>query len=527
MEIPREMASDLAAYPRDGRGGAIVYDRPVRTRWLFPLLLLLAPACSGGDKSSGATAAPCASDADCADGELCVTGAVQEIKLEPGDKPVCRASSDVIGHAPPSWTWQPGGRPLAARLCMAQRLDNGTDAAAKARQARQLSLLDAAGVHTIRLDMTWSAIEPKKGQFDYSAYDQKIDAASSAGFDLVGILAYGVPWATTATTSDDRFPPDDPADYADFARHVAQHFQGKIHRYELWNEPNGGYRFFRPDLNGDAARYAQLMVAGAKAVHDGCSDCTVYSAGLFFNQQVVNGAVEFTHDMLSADPRAFDGVDAYGIHPYPLYPPSVGPETNSGGERALGGMIDDLHAVFDLHKVKAPPIAVTEMGWPSYGKVDEAAQARYLAREVLLAASLGLDPLCWFTLADGPDHGTFPPEDDFGVYRYGSDDPAQSPSPKPARDALAYLSKIGAGAVPAGASADSTLNDPSAGRFALDFDAPGGRWTALWNTRGTTTAHLAGETRHAFDLTGNEIAAPGDGALDVKVGSSPVYLVAP
>ncbi len=479
----------------------MVYARGMHAHRLIVLALLGIAACSSGKKNNNDK--PCATDSDCTGSELCVTGAVQEISLEPGDKPVCRPADKVIGNAPPTWAWQGGGRPLAARLCMAMALDNGSDAAAQARQARELSLLEAAGVRTLRLDMTWSVIEPHKGTFDFSAYDQKIQAAHDAGFDIIGILAYGVPWATTATSTDDRFPPDNPQDYADYAAEVAKHFAGKIHRYELWNEPNGGYRFFRPNLNGDAARYAKLMVAGAKAVHGACADCTVYSAGLFFHQQIVNGAVEFTHDMLTADAHAFDGIDGFGLHPYPLYPPAAAPEDNDDGERALGGMVDDIRAVFGLHEVTLPPTAVTETGWPSYGQVDEPTQARFLARELLLAASLGLDPLCWFTLTDGPNHGTFPPEDDFGIYHFGSDDPAQSPSPKPARDALAYLSKIGTGATPAGPSQDSTLNDPASGRFALDFDAPGGRWSALWNVAGTTTVHLPGETRHAFDVTGS------------------------
>jgi polysaccharide biosynthesis protein PslG len=487
---------------------------------------------SGADVADAADASPvaCTRDGDCAAGELCASNRVDEISYEPDDHPVCTPASDVIGQAPPSWKWQAGGRPLTARLCVAGGLDTGASSAAAARRAREEQLLQAAGVTTVRVDLTWSAIEPAKGTFDYSAYDPMVDAARSAGLDVIGIVDYGVPWATTQTTTNDKYPPDDPADYGDYAAALATHYAGRIHRFELWNEPNIGLRFMLPTVNGDPAKYADLMTAGATAIHQACPTCTVYSAGLSFHQQVVvNGAVEFVSDMLSARPHAFDGsVDAFGFHAYPLYPPSVGPEVEGNGERSISGMIDDLHAVLALRKAPALPFALTEVGWPTstYSNVDDATQARFTARETLLAASLGADPVCLFTLSDGANHGSYPPEDDFGLYNYDSADPASVISPKAARDALAWIARLGANAAPDGGSQSVAQSDPSHGQFALDFGSGSARWTALWRTGAAGSVHLAGETRSAYDLDGNLIASPAGGALDVTVSDAPIYLVA-
>jgi hypothetical protein len=167
---------------------------------------------------------------------------------------------------------------------------------------------------------------------------------------------------------------------------------------------------------------------------------------------------------------------------------------------------------------------VTEMGWPVSGPVDEEIQAEYLAREILLGASLGLDPMCWYNLTDGPDPTGLPPEDAFGLYHHGSDDPAGTISPKPAALAMGWLGSLGVGAIPAGPNSELGWHDPEAGRFALDFDAPGGQWTAVWSLD-AQEVDFSGESRASYDLFGTLLAQPSGGVLHVFVGPSVVYLV--
>ena len=58
---------------------------------------------------------------------------------------------------------------------------------------------------------------------------------------------------------------------------------------------------------------------------------------------------------------------------------------------------------------------ITELGWPVYGSVDEAVQARFLVRSTLLAVRAGAEGVFWYTLRDGPRPQDFPPEDAFGL----------------------------------------------------------------------------------------------------------------
>lgn len=458
--------------------------------------LMFALACDGAAiPDAGMDAGPraCRSPAQCGD-QRCVVDGIPEIALEDGEEGIC---ADVA-PPPPSWTLRPGGA-IADRICAAGGLTPG---ASDAVIARQIELLTAAQVRLVRLDFRWAHLEPEAGTFTFAGHDAIVDAAIAAGIDVIAILAYGVPWAAEGAT-DEFYPPDDPADFERYVRAVVEHFDGRVARYEIWNEPNGGYRFWKPTVHGEAARFAELQARAASAIRELCSACTIYSAGLFFHEQVINGAVEFTRDMLDADPDALRDVDAFAFHPYPQYPPADAPELDGPAMRSFSGMDDDLRALVDL------PIAVTELGWPIYGTVDEATQAIFLSRAFLIGAALGWDPICWFNVTDGPRHGMFPPEDDFGLYRFGSEDPAMPIDPKPARDALAWVATLGAFTGP------HELHDPAQGVFALDF----GNVTAIWSLEGQTV-HIH-DSAQLFDHLGQlGGVTPGE----VEIGPAPIFV---
>jgi hypothetical protein len=507
----------------------------IRNQFAKLALLVLVAGCessscieteeSSGD--SGPIGGPlCFEDTDCEDGTLCATQGVHEIFIDAREEGECTEASSLVGSGDATWNWQWGGRPLANRLCVAQGLSSGTGDTADEKRTRQTELLADAGAKGIRVDIRWSHVEPNPSEWDFTRYDPLVNAAVAANLEVTLLLVYGVPWASAATDDDDKYPPDDVADFARFATAVVERYKDDVMAYEIWNEPNAGYRFYKPNLHGDAVHYGDLLVAGAAAIKEACPTCLVYSGGLFFHEQLINGAVEFLHDILSARPDALEQVDAIGLHPYPSYPPQNGPEDDAENERALGGMLADLQAVLTIHNVPAPPFALTEFGWPVYEEVDEQTQAAFLVRSLLLGASLGADPLCWYNLVNGSSEGSgFPPESDFGLYRYGAEDPGEEPHPKQARDALAFLSSIGASAVPAGPRGDPDLHAPNEGRFALEFTTDNGTMMALWRLEGEETIQLSGEDRSPFDFLGQSLGPAVDGVLEIRVGTSPTYLV--
>ncbi|GEM_PF-1359558 len=490
------------------------------------LVLCLPLACDGDSPTDEATAAPvydsCFEVTDCDEGLRCSTQGVAEIQLEAFEEGECREVSELVGSAPSVWNWQTGGIPLRDRLCSAQGLGTGSGEASDAIRSRQGELLDTLGVKPVRRAIHWERVEPVKGEFDFASFDPIVDFAQANDLEVVWILAYGNPWASSLTTSEKWYPPDDPTDYANYARVVAERYRGKVTRYELWNEANAGYRFFKPNAHGDAALYADMMVEASEAIHEVCPECTVISGGLFQLEQVINGAIEFTHDMLTHRKDVFDHIDVFGVHPYTSYPPQFPPELDGEGERALGGMLADIEAVLQLHDVPLMPFMTTEFGWPVYETVSEQVQADFLTRSVLLHASLGVQLMCWFNLVDGVNAGAFPPEDDFGLFRYGAEDVNQDFELKPSGQAMQWLSQMGEDLVPAGPNTTLGFHDPKQGQFALDFDSAAGTVTVVWQVEDETALSLDGDNRQRFNNLGALIDTSN---APLSAGPSPVFLV--
>jgi hypothetical protein len=288
-------------------------------------------------------------------------------------------------------------------------------------RATMVDALRETGVRELRHDLRWNYVQAARDAWDWTTEDAWVAAAE--GFEVIAMLGYGNEWASGE--ADSFYPPDDPADFAAFAAAAADRYD--LHRWEVWNEPNAGYRFWKvgdpPALSGDPVGYAALFVAAAEALP---ADDEVEIGGTFFHDQGIIGGPEFVADAIAADPRVLELADALAVHPYTLYPPRVGPEEDEGDETPLVDMLDEMHAA-------APglPLTITEAGWPSFDEVDEDEQADLLLREFALAQADGVKDVCWYTLEDGDDPDN--PEADFGLYRDGAVDR------KPAGDAYAAL----------------------------------------------------------------------------------------
>ena len=157
--------------------------------------------------------------------------------------------------------------------------------------------------------------------------------------------------------------------------------------------------------------------------------------GLFYHYEgIVTDAITFLSDAFTDDPELGRWFDVLALHPYPHYPPQAAPEADDGHEQPVGQMVARLRAELAYYGADKP-VWVTEVGWPVYGTVDEAAQARFTVRAAVEALAAGAERVCLYTLDDGPNPSAFPPEDAFGLYRNDG-------TPKPAATALHTLVSI-------------------------------------------------------------------------------------
>jgi polysaccharide biosynthesis protein PslG len=302
-------------------------------------------------------------------------------------------------------------------------------------RAAVLDQLAAAGVTSVRLDVSWAMLQPSgPGSYDgwgVGFVDHVIDMINQRGMRPLVLLWLTPDWANRG--QGEHTLPDNPGDYARVAKWVAARYGDRVLGWEVWNEQNS------PDfLDGaDPVAYTRLLKAAYPAFHAGSLATPVLFGGVQYNDT----------DWIK---RAYDAgakghFDVLAVHPY------LGP-SDLPGTLADNGSVWTLNHVRTVHDLMAArgdgakAIWFTEFGWSTHGNSDgtppwalgvtEATQARYLTETVAyVRAQLPfVTRMYWYNEKDlpvGSEH----------VMHYGllrADD-----SPKPALAALATANATG------------------------------------------------------------------------------------
>ncbi len=437
--------------------------------------------------------------------------------------PTGDGGEDAQDDSPPSWlgdaglaTRDPVQIPLRAMCGIASNpgdLPLGNDSTQTALRQGYFDAIAQLGATMIRRDFVWNDIEAQKGTrvFDATGYDAFALQAQAANVKILGTLDYGASWASASSGGDTAYPPDNPQDYADFAAQVAARYAGKVDAWEIWNEPNQGLRFWKPTLSGDPNAYGALLEDAFTSIHQSAPNANVLLGGTVFTPQIIEGAIPWLSDAYAAHPDLAQHFDTAGVHAYMSYPPQSAPEEGVLQNPPLDAKIQ-MHAwLLAEHGGDAKPIWITELGWPVYGTVDEAAQARFTVRATLIAARAGASAIFWYTLRDGPNPTAFPPEDAFGLWHNDS-------SPKPVFVALTSMLTV-LGDLSAQSDAPPISGLPSDAR-AIVFRGNGKTVVAAWTIATNESVTWTGPTANVLSQSGaptGSIASGGSLALGPDV----------
>ncbi|MEO1441329.1 MAG: beta-galactosidase, partial [Chloroflexota bacterium] len=184
----------------------------------------------------------------------------------------------------------------------------------------QLNLMTESSIVWVRQIFPWAEMEPVAGGYDWERWDRIVEAVDAhPDLELVAVLYTSPEWAV-APQADTPLtaPPDDPADFAQFARVFANRYGDSIDAYQIWDEPNlddawGGF-------NPSPVDYTAVLSAGYDAIHSADPDATVMAAALapttetgprnirediYLRELYAAGAKDYM-DAVAAKPYGFD-----------------------------------------------------------------------------------------------------------------------------------------------------------------------------------------------------------------------------
>ncbi|NWF68807.1 MAG: O-antigen ligase family protein [Chloroflexi bacterium] len=184
----------------------------------------------------------------------------------------------------------------------------------------QFALMRQARITWVRQFVRWDEIEPARGVYDWSLWDQIThNIADYPDLQIVAVLVNSPGWSRSSGRSvSASAPPDNAEDFAAFAHVFAERYGQSIDYYQIWDEPNLTAAW--GDLQPRPAAYAGLLQTAYAAIHHADERATVIAAALaptvergpqnisdiiYLETLYRLGARDFT-DAIAAKPYGFD-----------------------------------------------------------------------------------------------------------------------------------------------------------------------------------------------------------------------------
>jgi polysaccharide biosynthesis protein PslG len=299
-------------------------------------------------------------------------------------------AATVVGAGPAAWADRPTDRPAAPKAAAATsyasvgvQFHGMWNMYTDAQRKVVLDKLTAAGVQSVRLDVSWAMLQPT-GPNSYDAWgvgfvDKVINMAYARGIKPLVLLRLTPGWANRGQSED--VLPDNPADYARVARWAAARWNGKVLGWEVWNEQNS------PDFmaGADPVAYVRLLKAAYPAFKAGSPSAQVVFGGMQYND------TEWIRRAYAAGAKG--SFDVMATHPY-LGPSNLPPSTPDNGTMWTLKHVKTVRDLMVARGDGAKPIWFTELGWSTHANpagyppwalgVSEATQAAYLTQTVSL-----------------------------------------------------------------------------------------------------------------------------------------------
>jgi polysaccharide biosynthesis protein PslG len=248
---------------------------------------------------------------------------------------------------------------------------------------RWIPQMAEAGLRHYRAVATpWHVLEPERGKWDWRDLDAQMDYLDAQRLNYGGLLLSSPDWNT-----DDRpgtMPINNLQGWAHYVTETVRHCRGRIHRWEVWNEP--------PNFAGKdqtPADYARIVVAAFDAAKAADPECTVglaaKSAHISYLAQVIRAGAK-------------DHFDYITLHPYEILDTVA---ANTGTEPVFMNIVPTLRKMLAEENParRDVPVIFTELGSDARSDPDRAAHA--LVKAYTMSAAQGVACVQWFEGRDG------------------------------------------------------------------------------------------------------------------------------
>ncbi len=265
------------------------------------------------------------------------------------------------------------------------------------------------GAGQVRCDLNWWSVQPYgPTNWNWSTYDNVVNAAAKFGIQVLFDMTFTPPWARPnplpkGTQDPSHVPPKHVNDFVRFANAAVNRYSpvgharpaglvGSVTEWEVWNEPNlvGGW------TPADPVRYGNFLHSVAWSMHRIDHKAVIISGGMAPAGNV-NGnyaPANFVYGM--ATTGVFKQINGVGIHPYtfPAYPNE---KLNFNPFYNQVPVMYYVMAVFGAANLK---IWATEIGWPTSSQSPQSYRfwdGVQVGTESFQAAELPLTIRTWFT----------------------------------------------------------------------------------------------------------------------------------
>lgn len=245
------------------------------------------------------------------------------------------------------------------------------------------------GAGYARVQSGWARCEKEEGIYDFAWLDRIVDGLIGQGVKPWMCLCYGNPIYTeggislNATIFTDRKTTEA---WSRYVQALVKHFKGRVHMYEVWNEPDSGENKKYPE------RYGDLFAVTAKAIRK--ADQDVMIAGGSFTARFRMDWITKALDRMK-EKGAIELLQAVTFHPY--YPV---PEEATDAILRLKELVRSYNpSTILLQGESGCPSQLEYNHALCYHKWTEYSQVKWILRRMMCDFSLDI-PSSIFTMVD-------------------------------------------------------------------------------------------------------------------------------